>query len=102
MLVEGPPGIGKTALCMQLADAARSAGGVALWGRCLEEPGAPAYWPWRQLVRSLADAMNPGGLLGLTNAAMQAQNEPGPREAAPPPLAQPASRSVARAERKRR
>ena len=23
-----------------------------LWGRCLEEPGAPPYWPWRQLIRS--------------------------------------------------
>lgn len=23
----------------------------ALWGRCNEEPGAPPYWPWQQLVR---------------------------------------------------
>jgi hypothetical protein len=38
---------------------------------------------------AMVDAMNPGGLLGLTNAAMQAQNEPRPGDA--PPTAVPAT-----------
>jgi hypothetical protein len=47
----------------------------------------------------MVDAMNPGGLLGLTNAAMTAQNEPRGSAApeAPAPVAQPSRRSVARA-----
>ena len=24
---------------------------LAIWGRCPEEPGAPPYWPWVQLIR---------------------------------------------------
>jgi regulator of protease activity HflC (stomatin/prohibitin superfamily) len=44
-----------------------------------KERGATILMP-----TAMVDAMNPGGLLGLTNAAMQAQNEPRPREAPPP------------------
>jgi regulator of protease activity HflC (stomatin/prohibitin superfamily) len=62
-----------------------------------KERGATILMP-----TAMVDAMNPGGLLGLTNAAMQAQSEPRPGDAPPPPVAQPASRAVARAERKRR
>jgi regulator of protease activity HflC (stomatin/prohibitin superfamily) len=61
-----------------------------------KERGATILMP-----TAMVDAMNPGGLLGLTNAAMQAQNEPRPGDA-PQTVAQPASRAVARAERKRR
>ena len=33
----------------------RSPRGIAVaWGRCVEAEGAPAYWPWRQVLRSLA------------------------------------------------
>lgn len=52
VLLAGSGGMGKTRLAQQLAARAESAGVRALWGRCLEEPGAPPYWPWRQLVRS--------------------------------------------------
>jgi DNA-binding CsgD family transcriptional regulator/tetratricopeptide (TPR) repeat protein len=48
----GSGGIGKTRLAQELASQAEKDGVVVLWGRCLEEPGAPPYWPWRQLVRS--------------------------------------------------
>jgi regulator of protease activity HflC (stomatin/prohibitin superfamily) len=59
-----------------------------------KERGATILMP-----TAMVDAMNPGGLLGLTNAAMTAQNEPRGSAApeAPAPVAQPSRRSVARA-----
>jgi regulator of protease activity HflC (stomatin/prohibitin superfamily) len=63
-----------------------------------KERGATILMP-----TAMVDAMNPGGLLGLTNAAMAAQNEPTSREmAATPAVAQPAPRAAARAARKPR
>jgi regulator of protease activity HflC (stomatin/prohibitin superfamily) len=62
-----------------------------------KERGATILMP-----TAMVDAMNPGGLLGLTQAAMSAQNDPSPAAAASPPAAQPARRSVARADRKRK
>jgi class 3 adenylate cyclase/DNA-binding CsgD family transcriptional regulator/tetratricopeptide (TPR) repeat protein len=52
VLLAGSGGIGKTRLAQQLAALAEPQGVPVLWGRCLEEPGAPPYWPWRQLIRS--------------------------------------------------
>ena len=48
----GEPGIGKTRTAEIVAERAERRGMRALWGRCNEEPGAPPYWPWQQLVRS--------------------------------------------------
>jgi class 3 adenylate cyclase/DNA-binding CsgD family transcriptional regulator/tetratricopeptide (TPR) repeat protein len=52
VLLAGSGGMGKTRLAQQLAAQAEAQGVPVLWGRCLEEPGAPPYWPWRQLIRS--------------------------------------------------
>ena len=52
VLLAGSGGMGKTRLVQQLAALAEAQGVPVLWGRCLEEPGAPPYWPWRQLIRS--------------------------------------------------
>src|SRR5512140_1719903 len=54
-LIEGEPGIGKTMLAEQLAIRASERGVRAVWGRCWEGGGAPAYWPWTQLLRSLVE-----------------------------------------------
>ena len=51
VLLAGSGGMGKTSLAQQLATRAEQEGVSVLWGRCLEEPGAPPYWPWRQLIR---------------------------------------------------
>lgn len=48
----GEPGIGKTRTAEIVAERAEWRGMCALWGRCNEEPGAPPYWPWQQLVRT--------------------------------------------------
>ncbi|MFZ5510539.1 MAG: ATP-binding protein [Pseudomonadota bacterium] len=51
VLLTGEPGIGKTRTAQELASHAERRGVLALWGRCPEEPGAPPYWPWLQLIR---------------------------------------------------
>src|SRR4029079_18756816 len=63
VLVAGEPGIGKTRLAQEVAVAALSAGVTVAWGRCVDAEGAPAYWPWRQVLRALgadADAVMTG------------------------------------------
>jgi predicted ATPase/DNA-binding CsgD family transcriptional regulator len=51
MLLSGEPGIGKTRLAEAYARTAEDQGAMVLWGRCYEEPGAPPYWPWMQILR---------------------------------------------------
>jgi DNA-binding CsgD family transcriptional regulator len=53
VLCAGEPGIGKTRLAQELAGIALATGTSVVWGRCPEDEGAPAYWPWRQVLRSL-------------------------------------------------
>lgn len=53
VLVSGEPGIGKTRLAQEFADSARQQGAAVLWGRCWEGDGAPAFWPWVQIIRTL-------------------------------------------------
>src|SRR3954469_8088263 len=52
-LLSGEPGIGKTRLLQELAREAGERGWRVAAGRCWEEGGAPAYWPWIQAVRAL-------------------------------------------------
>jgi DNA-binding CsgD family transcriptional regulator len=53
LLLVGEPGIGKTRLAQELAGRALVAGHAVAWGRCVEEDGAPPYWPWLQILRTL-------------------------------------------------
>ncbi|MGE0839935.1 ATP-binding protein [Pseudonocardia sp.] len=53
VLVAGEPGIGKTRLVTELARLAGARGVPVLWGRCSDDAGAPAYWPWRGVLRAL-------------------------------------------------
>jgi hypothetical protein len=61
-LVSGVPGIGKTRLLEALGDLAESRKMLPLWGRCWENPGAPAYWPWAQTLRALIQRRDPAQL----------------------------------------
>ncbi|MBA3277310.1 MAG: AAA family ATPase, partial [Geodermatophilaceae bacterium] len=54
VLCVGEPGIGKTRLAQELAGLALAGGTAVAWGRCVEVEGAPAYWAWRQVLRSLS------------------------------------------------
>jgi len=62
VVVTGAAGMGKTRTAMEVAVLAGSRGMAVRWGRCLEEPGAPPHWPWRQLIRAQLQAMSDGSL----------------------------------------
>jgi hypothetical protein len=51
-LIAGEPGIGKTRLLEEFAVVVRQHGAQVLWGHCWEGAGAPALWPWTQILRS--------------------------------------------------
>jgi len=53
-LLAGEAGIGKTRTAAELARGARAAGARVFSGWCAEDEGAPAYWPWVQVLRGLA------------------------------------------------
>ena len=55
VLVSGEAGIGKSRLADTFAEQARESARV-IWGRCWEAGGAPAYWPWVQVIRALMRA----------------------------------------------
>jgi tetratricopeptide (TPR) repeat protein len=61
-LIVGEPGIGKTRLAEELAAAASAGGAQVLWGRCWEGGGAPAFWPWIQILRVLIRDRDPAAL----------------------------------------
>ncbi|MEE9279178.1 MAG: protein kinase [Myxococcota bacterium] len=63
LLLVGEPGIGKTRTCEELATYARMRGAQVLWGRCYEGEGAPAYWPWMQIIRSYVHEREPQRLM---------------------------------------
>lgn len=58
VLLQGEPGMGKTRLCEEVADRARAHGVRVLWGRGYEEAGAPAFWPWVQVLRGAAQQLD--------------------------------------------
>ena len=39
-----------------------------LWGRCYEEPGAPPFWPWLQVIRACAESYDDARLRMLLNS----------------------------------
>lgn len=62
VLVSGEPGIGKSRLAEELASRADAQGVRVISGRCWEEGGAPAYWPWVQSLRSYVRDVDAGAL----------------------------------------
>ena len=58
VMLAGEPGIGKTSLADRVAALAGERGFTVLWGRCWEAGGAPAYWPWLDLIGELAGALD--------------------------------------------
>jgi DNA-binding SARP family transcriptional activator len=90
-LVAGEPGIGKTRLAEEAVRRAAAAGMQVAWGRCHEGDGAPALWPWAQVVRQLAAELGPGQLAAMLgpSAAWLGQLMPELAEPAPPPGPRP-------------
>ena len=58
LLVSGEPGIGKSTLLEKLEGEARRRGVSVHAGRSPAATGAPAFWPWLQVVESLAAGLD--------------------------------------------
>ena len=54
-LISGDAGVGKTALAGEFARSAAQRGVQVIWGRAWEDAGAPAFWPWIQVLRALLE-----------------------------------------------
>ncbi|WP_219412543.1 AAA family ATPase [Pseudonocardia nigra] len=70
VLLSGEPGIGKSRLAAAVADRAGRRGMSVVLGHCQETEGAPAYWPWTQVLRALhADGPTDAVLAPLLDGA---------------------------------
>ena len=86
-MIGGEAGIGKTRLADEFAREAQNRGARVLWGRCWEAGGAPAYWPWVQVLRTLShgrENLDLRSLRGTGGAALLALI-PELRESSPTP-----------------
>jgi tetratricopeptide (TPR) repeat protein len=94
VMLAGEPGIGKTSVADRAAALAAERGFTVLWGRCWEAGGAPAYWPWLDLIAELARGLDEatllralgdgGALLAEIVPELQARLPEMPAGAAPP------------------
>ncbi|GAB2458272.1 ATP-binding protein [Jatrophihabitans fulvus] len=57
VLISGPAGIGKSALADRAAVLAAGRGMRVLRGHAVDDPGAPALWPWRRALRGIPAAL---------------------------------------------
>ncbi|WP_209306584.1 AAA family ATPase [Blastococcus sp. CT_GayMR19] len=55
LLLSGPAGIGKTRLVEEAAPRGGRDGLRVLWGRAVDDPGAPPLWPWRRVLGALPE-----------------------------------------------
>lgn len=53
VVLTGEPGIGKSRLAAELVGRIRADGARVAIGRCSQDDGAPALWPWRQVLDAL-------------------------------------------------
>ena len=67
----GEPGIGKTRLAQALGEQAGRARARVVWARGWDGGGAPAFWPWVQVIRELT--------AGATDDELRAALGPGAR-----------------------
>lgn len=64
VFVGGEPGVGKTRLAAEVADALRRHGAAALWGACREDPDIP-YRPFVTLLEQALDQASPETLRAI-------------------------------------
>jgi DNA-binding SARP family transcriptional activator/predicted ATPase len=59
VLVRGEAGAGKTALTARVSQRLTAEGWIVAAGRCREDEGAPAAWPWAEVLRQLVPGAAP-------------------------------------------
>jgi hypothetical protein len=69
LLVAGEPGIGKTRLLEAAAELAVARGAAVWWARCTDAEGAPAFWPWVQMLRDEVGRLDGAGVQTLLGEA---------------------------------
>ena len=65
VILAGEAGVGKTRLAEELTALAEARGIPVHWGRNLEFGGAPALWPWTQVLDGIGGGNGSQRLLGL-------------------------------------
>jgi hypothetical protein len=81
VMLVGDAGIGKTRLADEFAAHAGARGARVAWGRCWESGGAPAFWPWVQILRTclaVGDALPDGAAAELINDLVRGGRDTGP------------------------
>ncbi|HEX5064894.1 MAG TPA: AAA family ATPase, partial [Myxococcota bacterium] len=68
LLLSGEAGIGKSRALDEIASIAHAHGIGVLRGRCVESEGAPAFWPWIQILRTAVGSNPPDALLRALGA----------------------------------
>lgn len=71
VLLAGEPGIGKTSTAEQLIGLGDKSGARTLLGQCREGEGAPAFWPWIQILRGCCDALDDSALRAALGVGAQ-------------------------------
>lgn len=56
--ISGEPGIGKTTLATELTAYAELRGFAVIRGSCVDDEGAPAFWPWIDALNQLAGQLD--------------------------------------------
>ena len=96
-LIGGEAGIGKSRLVEEVARAAAARGAVLLDGRCWEAGGAPAFWPWVQVLRGLRREVGAAAVAEILGARAEALSpllpELAPSGAPRPPSSQDAEQA---------
>lgn len=79
LLVTGEPGIGKTRVGAAALERAAARGLPAAVGRCPDDEGVPALWPWLTVLRSVADPDGTGHRTGArARISPERARTPGP------------------------
>lgn len=68
----GDPGIGKSRLTIEVASYAADHGMTIAWGRCSQDDGAPALWPWATVLERLGSELPSSGASDDSGAAFRA------------------------------
>jgi DNA-binding CsgD family transcriptional regulator len=67
VVLSGEAGIGKSRLADEVARQGRDLGALVGWGRCYDQAGAPAFWPWVEAMRAVMAADHDDTITALTD-----------------------------------